>query len=197
MNWQDQLISLYLFICKHYQQDLRNYCQRMTNFADLSFSDEEVMCIYLHGVMQGYRTLKLIHQYADRHLRSWFPKLPGYVAFDQRVNQVCDAFIPLLESLTIDINCKNHNVHTGLTDAMPIIMAQRSRLFRAKVAPQIATKNGYCATKKLHNYGVKPHVVACWQVGELPIPVSVGLTDAGMHDRKAFEQILPFCPKCC
>jgi len=168
----------------------------MTNFADLSFSDEEIICIYLHGVMEGYRTLKLIHQYANRHLRSWFPKLPGYVAFDQRVNQVCDVFIPLLELLTQEIHLKlNPDVHTGLTDAMPIIMAQRSRRFHAKVAPQIATKNGYCATKRFHYYGVKLPVVAYRQAGKLPKPVCIGLTDAGMHDRKAFEQILPFLPE--
>ena len=37
----------------------------------------------------------------------------------------------------------------GLTDSMPIIMAQRGRRFHAKVAPEIATKNGYCATTRL------------------------------------------------
>ncbi len=79
----------------------------------------------------------------------------------------------------------------GLTDSMPIIMAQRGRRFHAKVAPEIATKSGYCATKKRYYYGVKLHVVATRLKGSLPIPVCLGLTEAGMHDRKAFEQILP------
>lgn len=46
MDWQEQLISLYLFTCKHYQQSLQYYCERMTNFADLSFSDEEVISLF-------------------------------------------------------------------------------------------------------------------------------------------------------
>ena len=77
---------------------------------------------------------------------------------------------------------------------MPIIMAQHGRRFHAKVAPEIATKNGYCATKKLYYYGVKLHAVASREKGSLPIPVCLGLTEAGMHDRKAFEQILPALP---
>ena len=77
---------------------------------------------------------------------------------------------------------------------MPIIMAQRGCRFHAKVAPEIATKNGYCATKKLHYYGVKLHVIASQQPGALPVPTGLGLTDAGMHDRKAFEQIIPCLP---
>ena len=40
--------------------------------------------------------IKQIHTYADRHLRDWFPKLPGYTAFVQRLNRVADVFVPLL-----------------------------------------------------------------------------------------------------
>ncbi|WP_131775446.1 hypothetical protein [Legionella impletisoli] len=75
---------------------------------------------------------------------------------------------------------------------MPIIMAQRGRRFHAKVAPEIATKNGYCSTKKLHYYDVKLHAIASQQSGALPVLASLCLTDAGMHDRKSFEQIIPF-----
>lgn len=62
------------------------------------FSDEEVITIYLHGIMEGHRTLKSIHRYADHHLRAWFPKLPSYGAFDQRINQIYDVFVPLIVS---------------------------------------------------------------------------------------------------
>lgn len=47
MNWQDQLITIYLFVCKHYREDLWVYSQRMSNHADLSFTDEEIVTIYL------------------------------------------------------------------------------------------------------------------------------------------------------
>jgi hypothetical protein len=41
---------------------------------------------------------------------------------------------------------------------------------------------------------VKLHTITSQQKGTLPIPICIGITDAGMHDRKAFEQILPALP---
>lgn len=195
MDWEIELISLYLFVCKHYCTNLSIYCQRISNYADLKFSDEEAITIYLYGVIDGYRTLKTMHRYAKRHLMNWFPHLPKYGAFDQRINKLHDIFVPLVDLISAELTNTSHvESLTGLTDSMPIIMAQRGRRFHAKVAPEIATKNGYCATKKLHYYEVKLHVIASRQPGKLPIPACLGLTDAGIHDRKAFEQIISFLP---
>ncbi len=105
------------------------------------------------------------------------------------MNQLHDVFVPFVHLLCDELLHTQHGEQlTGLTDSMPIIMAQRGRRFHTKVAPEIATK-------KLHYYGVKLHVVANRQKGSLPIPLCLGLTDAGMHDRKAFEQILPALPE--
>jgi len=168
----------------------------MAHFSDLRFSDEEAITLYLYGVIEGHRTIKAIHRYAQNHLKSWFPHLSGYKAFAHRMNQLHDIFVPFIHLLCDELlDTQPLKQLIGLTDSMPVIMAQRGRRFNAKVAPEIATKNGYCATKKLHYYGVKLHVVANRQKGSLPIPVCLGLTEAGMHDRKAFEQILPALPE--
>jgi hypothetical protein len=53
MDWEIELISLYLFVCKHYQKSLSIYCQRMSNYSALNFSDEEAITIYLYGVIEG------------------------------------------------------------------------------------------------------------------------------------------------
>lgn len=167
----------------------------MARYSDLKFSDEEAITLYLYGIIEGYRTIKAIHRYAQKHLKMWFPYLPGYSAFNYRMNQLHDVFAPLVHLLCEELLSTQHTEHlTGLIDSMPIIMAQRGRRFHAKVAPEIAAQNGYCATKKLHYYGVKLHAVASREQGSLPIPVCLGLTDAGMHDRKAFELILPAIP---
>lgn len=195
MDWEVELISLYLFVCKHYRSNLSIYCQRMSNYANLRFSDEEALTLYLYGVIEGYRTLKTIHRYANKHLMDWFPLLPKYGAFDQRINKLHDTFVPLVDLISTELTAAlNVKSLRGLTDSMPIIMAQRGRRFNAKVAPEIATKNGYCATKRLYYYGVKLHVIASQQPGTLPVPACIGLTNAGMHDRKAFEQIISFLP---
>jgi hypothetical protein len=67
MNWQDRLIAIYLYVCKHYQQNLWVHSQRMSNHADLSFSDEEVITLYLFGVVDKHREIKGIYKCADRH----------------------------------------------------------------------------------------------------------------------------------
>jgi len=42
MNWQNQLITISLYVGKHDEQNLWIYCQRMSHHTDLNFSDEEV-----------------------------------------------------------------------------------------------------------------------------------------------------------
>ena len=150
MDWQEQLISLYLFVCNEYDLGLHVYCERFTNHADLSFSDAEVITLYLFGVIQRHKQVKEIYRYTFNHLRDWFPKLPStYTAFVQRLNRVAGVFAPLvavlLEHYSERFAAKNNSL---LIDSMPIIMAHRGRRFKAKVAPEIATNNGYCATKK-------------------------------------------------
>jgi hypothetical protein len=96
MDWEVELISLYLFVCKHYQQSLSIYCQRMSNYSALNFSDEEAITLYLYRIIEGCRTQKSIHRYAQKHLMDWFPNLPKYGAFDQRINKLHDIFIPFV-----------------------------------------------------------------------------------------------------
>ena len=58
MEWEVALITLYEFVCKHYREQLGVYCQRFSPFADLTFTDEEVLCIYLWGVLEKRREIK-------------------------------------------------------------------------------------------------------------------------------------------
>lgn len=37
-------------------------------------------------------------------------------------------------------------------------------------------------------------IIKAWVKSTLPVPVCLGLTEVGMHDRKAFEKIIPFLP---
>jgi len=57
---------------------------RHAPYADLGFTDEEVVTIYLFAVaMEEKRQIKAIHTHARRYWRDWFPKLPGYGAYVQ------------------------------------------------------------------------------------------------------------------
>lgn len=191
MDWLDEIISLYLEICEEYRSTLWSCCQRFSPYVDLSFSDEEVMTIYLSGTLRGYRTKKQIYKHAFDHWRHLFPKLASYTAFIQRVNNLQDAFICLLTRLQGKLPAELFaNNNPRLMDSLPIIMAQRGRRFNACVAPELADKNGYCATKKLHYYGAKLHILGASQKGTIPVPDKIGLVTAGVSDIKAYQIIV-------
>lgn len=187
MNWQDQLITIYLYVCKHYESKLWICCQRFTNHADLSFSDEEVITLYLFGIIDKKTEIKTIYDYAHRHLRDWFPKLPSYTAFVQRLNKVADVFAPLLEIIQQEQEDKHQN-QPWLVDSFPVAIAKQGHRFKARVAQGVADC-GYCATKKLYFYGVRVHVVARRESGTLPSPEYVLVTPASEYDGKVFDQM--------
>lgn len=191
MDWQEQLIAVYLYVCKHYAQNLWAYCQRMSNYVDLSFSDEEVIALYLFGIIDKKREIKQIYKYADRHLRCWFPRLPSYVAYVQRLNRLSDIFAPLLEIIQKEQE-KNRvkDMQPLLIDSFPVALAKQGHRFKACVAPELAN-HGYCSTKKLYFYGVRVHVIGRRQAGTLPSPEYIGVTEGSYNDGKIFEQIRP------
>lgn len=191
MDWQEQLITVYLYVCKHYEKKLWVYCQRMSNHADLSFSDEEVIALYLFGIMDKNREIKQIYKYADRHLRDWFPKLPSYVAYVQRLNKMSDVFAPLLEIIQEEQEkTRIGDTQPLLIDSFPVALAKQGHRFKACVAPELAN-HGYCSTKKLYFYGVRVHVIGRRQAGTLPSPEYIGVTEGSYHDGKIFDQIRP------
>ena len=88
-----KLISIYLYICDIYDSSLKNLCQRFSNNDQPEFTDQEVITIYLY-VMHVEQRLKIkqIHSFANDYLRSWFPLLHSYEAFNMRVNRLSEAF---------------------------------------------------------------------------------------------------------
>jgi hypothetical protein len=191
MDWLDEIITLYLFICDAYKSELCSYCERYSNYSDLSFGDEEVLVIYMYGIMDGRKNIRQIHQHAKNYWLDLFPNLPSYVAFVQRINKMHDVFISLITKLQTYLPTSFSSEALRLLDSMPIIMAQQGRRFTAKVAPDLADKSGYCATKNMYYYGVKIHVVGSYHKGSIPVPEFIGLTAAGVSDRKAYEQVAP------
>lgn len=190
MDWELELITLYEFICKHYDEQLWAYTQRFSRHVDIQFSDEEVICVYLWGIMNKRREISMIYQDTERHLAAWFPKLPSYGGYVQRLNRVADVFIPLIHIL------QQHFAHTHvlddirLMDSLPIRLAHAKRSAKACVAEELANK-GYCASKNEYYYGVKIHILGLRCPGTLPLPDSIGLTPASEHDLTAFRQIAP------
>lgn len=190
MNWQDQLISLYVYICQDYATHLWMYGQRLSNNADPDFTDEEVLTIYIFGIIQKRLTVQDIYTYIQDHLRDWFPLLPSYGGYVQRLNRLCAALPALTEQILADFPQQDVVIPVGLIDSMPIVLANGRRSGSARVASEFANK-GYCSSKDMWYYGVKLHILGLKRERQLPKPDYIGLTPGAENDLTALRSILP------
>ena len=191
MEWELHLIQIYCDVSHRYQSHLWMHCERMSNNSTPAFTDEEVMTIYLFSVQRKRRTVKEIWEYAHDHLLEWFPTLPGYGAYVQRLNKLSSVFPALLNAIVPTWDGLPGEKLIFLLDSMPIILAQGRRRFQAKVAGEVADC-GYCASKNLHYYGLKLHALGIRQPGTLPHLEYLELTSARPHDLTVLERIYPY-----
>lgn len=144
------------------------------------------MTIYLFAMAcESKFKVKEIYQFAKDYLPSWFPKLPSYVAFVNRLNRLSEAF--KLLSATLMSECKPDNCiqEVSLLDSMPIITCSGKRT--GKVAREITDKT-YCSSKGLWYFGLKMHVLGWNRLNKLPFPESVVITQASENDLNVFKQ---------
>ena len=181
----DKLIRIYFLICDYYNE-LQYYCERFSNNNQPEFTDEEIMTIYLY-VMQheGHTKIKHIHRFASEYLRSWFPKLGSYQAFNNRLNRLAGAFNRLVEILLTNSIPDDCILEQSLLDSMPIITCSGKR--SGKVAPELTDK-GYCSTKSMYYHGMKLHMLGFRRDGKLPHPEEVLFTPASVNDITVYKQ---------
>ncbi len=181
----DKLVRIYCFVCDHFEE-LQFYCERFSNNNKPTFSDQEVMTIYLYTMQhEGHRKVKDIHRFANEYLKSWFPMLGSYQAFNNRLNRLSGAFTKLVEILLTDYQPDDCCLDQSLLDSMPIITCSGKR--SAKVAPEITDK-GYCSTKGIYYYGLKMHLLGFRRIGKLPHPEQILFTPASINDVTVFKE---------
>ena len=181
-----KLIAMYLYISDIYKRELMFSCFRFSNNSEPEFTDAEVMTIYLYAMHLEQRfQVKQIYSYASDHLRSWFPLLPSYVAFNTRLNRLSEAFKLLSSNLINDFLPSDSIGEKSLLDSMPIITCSGKR--EGKVAREITDK-GFCSTKGIYYYGLKLHALAFPRPNHLPFPEQIQLIPASENDLNLFKQ---------
>lgn len=185
-----KLVALFCYICECYNKDLRWKCQRFSNNSKApNFTDEELLTIYIYAVIEEEKyKVKSIYNYGTKYLKSWFPTLPSYQAFNRRLNRLNNVFPLLVSILLQDAEKEGISFDISLIDSMPIITCSGKR--KGVVAPNLTDK-GYCSTKKLHYFGAKLHGIAFHRNRQLPLPEYFGLSLASEHDLNAVRAILP------
>ena len=186
--WQTNLIKLYCAVCDN-SSTIEAVTQRQSNNFRPQFSDEECITVYLWGISQRRFEQKTIYEYTKNHLAEWFPKLPSYQAFSDRLNRLAPAFQALAEQWLSEIGVNLQGAMEYHMDSCPIILAKGSRSGQAKVASELCEKS-YNASRKEWYYGMKLHVVATRNPGHLPIPLCLMASGAAQHDLPAAKQIL-------
>ena len=185
-NKEDKLIEIYFYICEKFEKDLKYCCLRYSNNNEPEFTDQEAMTIYIYTIHVEERfKCKQIHRFAYNYLRSWFPKLPSYSAFNNRINRLSEAFINIVRPLFAEFIPNDCSSEFSLLDSMPIITCSGKRA--GKVTPELTDK-GYCSTKGIYYYGVKLHAFAYRHKGHLPFPEDLLLTPASENDLNVFKQ---------
>ena len=202
LDWEELLIDLYYKVSDLYQSDLVWYAQRFSNNERKQindFSDEEAITVYIFGLMRKRRQVKEIYTYTQDHLWSWFPALPSYQKFNERLNRLSPALNRLVACLMNELGPPQWLVNAqgplleAVVDSMPIILAKASRSEGARVALDIADK-GRCPSKNLWYHGVKLHDLGFCHPQAMPIPALITLSTASENDVTVFkEAIAPNC----
>ena len=186
--WQTNLIKLYCAVCDN-SSTIEAVTQRQSSNFRPQFSDEECITVYLWGISQRRFEKKTIYNYTKNHLLEWFPKLPSYQAFSDRLNRLAPAFQVLAEHWLSIIGANVHEPMEYIVDSCPVILAKGPRSGHAKVAGELCGKS-YNSSRQEWYYGMKLHVFAVRKPGRLPVPLSVMASGAPQHDLPVAKQIV-------
>ena len=182
-----KLVKIYCYVCDICKKELNYVCQRFSNNNNPEFTDQEAITIYLYSMHVEHRfKVKHIYEFASEHLRSWFPKLPSYVAFTNRINRLSEAFKGMTEDILTNYQPLDCDTGITLIDSMPVITCSGKR--SAKVAREITDK-GYCSTKGMYYHGLKLHALGFRRKGHLPHPEYLLFSKASVNDLTFLKDI--------
>ncbi len=184
---ENQLIQLYLFICQIYDTRSETCFQRASNNSKPDFTDQELLCIWFFGHLNGKFQKKQIYDFILDYWAEWFPRLPSYQTFVYRLNLLEQSFQTIGVVLCEAVRQSQTPELDHLIDSFPVMLAANGHAYSAKVAREVADV-GYCAAKKTYFHGVRLHVIAERRFERLPNPSQIWLCEASHHDLTAARE---------
>jgi hypothetical protein len=161
---------------------------RQSNNFCPKFSDEECIATYLWGIANQKSTVKACYRFINEYYDGWFPKMPGYKAYNARVCYLADTIkllaTVLLGGIGLDVSHSDF-----VMDSMPIVVARSRRSGSATAAAELCDK-GYCPSKGIYYYGLKLHILAQCNFKTMPTPALMTLSRASVHDIVIGKELL-------
>ncbi len=146
------------------------------------------MTVYIFGITQNFSKVKHIYKYTQRYLSDWFPLMPNYQAFNDRLINCIHALGYLVQSINFKAMQQLEFKNEKILDSVPVIVTGKSRSSSARVAQQLCNK-GYCSSKQMYYYGLKLHVAGIVRPGQLPMPETSWITAASENDLTAASPV--------
>ena len=184
---ENQLIQLYLFVCRIYDTRSATCFQRLGNNKEPAFSDQELICIWFFGHLNEKFQKKQIYNFILDYWADWFPQLPSYQTFCYRLNLLEQSFQTIGAELFKLLDDGQTPELDHLIDSFPVMLAKNGHAYSAKVARDVADV-GYCAAKKTYFHGVRLHTIAMKRFAQLPSPAQIWLCQASHHDLTAAKE---------
>jgi hypothetical protein len=191
MNIQTKLIELYCTVCHHYDNSLVVHAQRLSNNFCPKFTDEECITTYIWGIFNQKFEVKACYEFMKNYYGEWFPDLPSYQAYNNRICYLADTFKALAGILLVGLGVDASHADF-VTDSIPIIVASQKRSGRAKTASELCDK-GMCASKGIWYYGIKLHTLAQCNYKAMPTPALMAISKASAHDLPVAKDMLCDC----
>ena len=119
-----KLISLYYKVCELYNSTLQYNVQRFSNNGNKgNITNEELITMHLFAqIYEQKHEKKQVYEYIKNHWLAWFPALPSYQTFCDRLNNLTGAYehfiIHIFDSLP---PTTQQELRIILGDSMPII----------------------------------------------------------------------------
>ena len=184
---ENQLIQLYLFVCRIYDTRSQTCFQRASNNSEPDFTDQELVCIWFFGHLNDKFQKKQIYNFIIDYWADWFPHLPSYQTFCYRLNLLEQTFQSIGAELFTHLSTTQTPELDHLIDSFPVMLAQNGHAYSARVARDVADV-GYCAAKKTYFHGVRLHTIAERRFAQLPSPSQIWLCEASHHDLTAAKE---------
>ncbi|MBA2607074.1 MAG: transposase [Acidobacteria bacterium] len=185
---ENQLIQLYLFVCQIYDTRSQTCFQRESNNSKPKFTDQELVCIWFFGHLEGNFNKRQIYHLIENYWADWFPNLPSYQTFCYRLNLLELTFQTIGAELFELLHAAQPREIDHLIDSFPVMLSQNGHSYTAQVARQIADV-GYCAAKKTYFHRRKAcNVIASRRFAQLPNPSQIWLCEASHHDLTAAKE---------